>query len=129
MTYTAWEWDFNGDGVVDDTGEEVTHTYTDPGVYTVTLTVTDDATATNSQTKTAYIIVTEGICTVPDFANHWASEAQDLWEDFGFTTTVTVLPGKNGNDYKIRSQTLLGGTIDPQPDGCDSVITVSSRRS
>jgi PKD repeat protein len=38
---TSWEWDFDGDGVVDSTDQLPTHTYADTGVYEVTLTVSD----------------------------------------------------------------------------------------
>lgn len=36
-----YEWDFNGDGTLDATGAQVTHTYTELGQYTVRLRVTD----------------------------------------------------------------------------------------
>lgn len=39
-TLEQWEWDF-GDGTVNATGNNVTHTYTSYGVFNVTLTVTD----------------------------------------------------------------------------------------
>lgn len=35
----AYNWDFNNNGVVDATGESVTHTYTEPGTYQARLTV------------------------------------------------------------------------------------------
>lgn len=38
----AWEWDFTGDGVADATGPQVTWTFSQPGTYLVTLTVTDN---------------------------------------------------------------------------------------
>jgi PKD repeat protein len=125
-TYTNWEWDFDGDGTFDGTGQSVNHTYPAIGVYDVTLRVTDDSGATDTRTKTAYIVVTEKSCTVPDFFNVRVSNAQALWSAAGFTTTVTALPPANrGNaDYRIKTQSILGGTIDPQPDGCDSTITV-----
>ena len=122
VTYTTWEWDFDGDGTIDDTGESANQNYPDPGSYTVTLTVTDSTGATNSQTKVAYIIVSERICTVPDFANVRTGAAQGLWNSAGFTTNITFLPGRN--NYKIQQQTLTGGTENPLPDGCDSQITV-----
>lgn len=37
----SYEWDWNGDDSVDDCGEVVTHTFANPGTYTVGLTVTD----------------------------------------------------------------------------------------
>ena len=38
----SWEWDLNGDGVIDATTENTTWTYTTAGDYNVTLTVTDN---------------------------------------------------------------------------------------
>jgi PKD repeat protein len=120
--YTSWEWDFESDGTFDATGESTSHTYTGIGSYSVTLRVTDDAGNTNSQTKNAYVATAERICTVPDLQQVRKNDAQAKWSAAGFTTTVTALPGP-GN-YKITRQSLLGGTVDPQPDGCDSTITV-----
>jgi PKD repeat protein len=124
VTYTTYEWDFdgNGSGGWDATGQTTSHTYTADGAYTVTLQVTDSTGATNRLTKTGYINVFKKICTVPDFANVKKNNAQSVWGAAGFTTTVTVASGQ-GN-YTIHSQSIVGGTIDPQPDGCDSTITV-----
>ncbi len=44
----SYDWDF-GDGTID-SGDTVSHTFSDPGVYTATLTVTDDQGATGSDT-------------------------------------------------------------------------------
>lgn len=45
-TIVSWDWDF-GDGATA-SGESVTHEYAAPGLYTATLTVTDDLGATSS---------------------------------------------------------------------------------
>lgn len=47
-----WEW---GDGSPDGSGVTASHTYNDPGVYALTLTVTDDDAATETFTRTIYV--------------------------------------------------------------------------
>ncbi len=53
-TPTAWTWAF-GDGVTS-TDQHPVHTYTDPGTYTVSLTV-DDAAGSDTEAKADYITV------------------------------------------------------------------------
>jgi PKD repeat protein len=126
VTYTAWEWDFTNDGTFDATGPSAAHTYSSLGVYDVRLRVTDNLGAQSEVVKTGYIVVSRRLCTVPDFARTKREDAQTLWNAAGFTTTVETMPPNNqGNtNYQIRTQTILGGTIDPRPDGCSSTITV-----
>lgn len=52
---TGWSWNF-GDGNTS-TLQNPTHIYTTPGIYTVTLTVTDSIGCTNTETKTNYVQV------------------------------------------------------------------------
>lgn len=123
VSYAKYEWDLDGDGAFDDgSGPTAAFVYSADGSYTVSLRVTDDTGATNVLTKVGYINVLKKICTVPDFANTKKNDAQSRWSTAGFTTSVGLQTG-NGN-YTIHSQSLVGGTIDPRPDGCDSVITV-----
>jgi PKD repeat protein len=122
VTYTNYQWDFTNDGTFDATGATTNHTYSAEGSYDVRLRVTDSTGAQNTLTKKAYIVVSKRICTVPDFATTKKNDAQSRWAAAGFTTTVQFAAGQ-GN-YSIHQQTLLGGTIDPQPDGCASTITV-----
>ncbi len=56
---TGYEWQFD-DGT-NATGEEVTHTYSSAGNYTVTLTVTDNTTATNTTSKVIRVQPSSGI--------------------------------------------------------------------
>ncbi|WP_435075832.1 PKD domain-containing protein [Halorubrum sp. HHNYT27] len=54
-TIVSYDWDF-GDGTTG-TGEMTTHSYDDAGEYEVTLTVTDDADATDTVTQTVPVVV------------------------------------------------------------------------
>lgn len=122
VSYSSYVWSF-GDGTPDGTGQTVSHSYATPGAYTVSLRVTENGTgATSIQTKTAYVLVSKKICIVPDFAKRHVNDAQGIWDTAGFKTTVQFAAG-NGN-YTIHTQSMVGGTIDPQPDGCGSTIMV-----
>ncbi len=55
---TAWEWDFNSDGVVDSTEENPVYEFVNSGSYNVSLTVVNEA-AWGNITKTNYITVGE----------------------------------------------------------------------
>jgi flagellin-like protein len=51
----AYEWDFDGDGTTDATGEQVTHTYTSTGEYDATLTVETGSGLTATRTRTVTV--------------------------------------------------------------------------
>lgn len=51
---TAWEWDFNSDGVVDSTEQNPVYVYTSEGAYSVTLNAVN-GTATGTETKSSFI--------------------------------------------------------------------------
>jgi len=58
-TLSTWQWTFNGGNPSSYTGQTPPAiTYSTPGTYDVTLTVTNSASSSNSETKTAYITVT-----------------------------------------------------------------------
>jgi PKD repeat protein len=122
VTYTLYEWDLDGNGSFEATGQNVSRTYPTDGVFDISLRVTATGGATNTLTKKAYIVITNQICTVPAFGTYKKNQAQALWTGAGFTTQVQFQAGQ-GN-YNIGYQSLTGGTIDPQPAGCASVITV-----
>ena len=52
-----WKWDFNNDGIVDDTTQNPSYTYTKPGNYTVKLVAKGITACDDSMVKTAYIKV------------------------------------------------------------------------
>jgi len=61
----TYSWDFDGDGVPDSTDSNPTFEYTQPGLYTATLTVTNDA---GTNTAAAEINVSEAVVLVPPTA-------------------------------------------------------------
>jgi len=54
---SAWEWDFNGDGVIDSIIQNAHHTYETPGNYTVSLTVRGPE-GNDTEVKKDYIEIT-----------------------------------------------------------------------
>jgi PKD repeat protein len=54
---TSWEWDFDGDDIVDSTEQNPTHAYSDAGTYSVSLRVTGSG-GSDNEAKTDYITVT-----------------------------------------------------------------------
>ena len=57
-------------------------------------------------------------CTAPTFINQRVNDAQSIWNQAGFTTTVVKQAG-SGN-YIIGYQSLVAG----QPYLCDTIVTV-----
>jgi len=54
----TWEWDFNGDGIIDSTLQNPEHTYTSPGTYTVSLKV-GNFDGSDTETKSAHLQFSE----------------------------------------------------------------------
>lgn len=51
----TWNWDFNGDGIVDNTNQTPYNLYTSPGSYSVILTAVTNANCTNSYSTTVTV--------------------------------------------------------------------------
>ncbi|GAB4314044.1 MAG: hypothetical protein Kow00127_05170 [Bacteroidales bacterium] len=60
---TEWQWDFENDGIVDSWEQNPVHTYDEPGLYSVSLTV-GNGTASNTLVKEDYIEVIDTISLV-----------------------------------------------------------------
>ncbi len=56
----SWEWDFDNDGSIDATARNPVYAYEEPGIYTVSLTVSDDSNS-GTVTKTDYMEVYSGV--------------------------------------------------------------------
>lgn len=91
-----WHWDFDNDGVIDSYDQNPSYTYTQPGTYSVKLTVSDGV---NSNTT-----IKENMITVlPN--NNISGTVQGLWKpEYGVyqitgdielpeTGTLTIMPG------------------------------------
>jgi PKD repeat protein len=85
-TPTAWEWDFNNDGVVDSTIRNPSHIYGAAGTYTVKLTATNTA-GSDSEVKTNYITVTAPPLPVAGFKADVVSGAAPLTVQFSDEST------------------------------------------
>lgn len=68
----SYEWDFTGDGSIDETGPEVTHVFDEPGEYDVTLIVTDE----DGNEETAM----ERIDVQSDDDEHESGVPQEVWD-------------------------------------------------
>ena len=102
-----WQWDFNGDTLIDSTEREPTHVYDVEGVYTVTLTVSN-VSGSDIETKTDYITVTA---------------APDPNSDNNFTRGT-----ETSKQYGIHEITLIGnGSVtNPFDTDCQVTFTPSS---
>ncbi|MEO8274097.1 MAG: PKD domain-containing protein [Chloroflexota bacterium] len=123
---TSWLWTFGAGQGTSSSGPTASHAYNTAGTYTVSLTVTGPG-GTNSITKTNYIVVAAGTCTVPNFVGLKTkiNSAQGLWGPgagtAGFTTTVQEAAVHPNGNYTITFQSIVGG----QNVACNSTITVN----
>jgi PKD repeat protein len=109
---TAYAWTF-GDGGTG-TGTTATHTYNTVGTYNVTLTVTYPApTGSKSLTKSAYISVQAGLCTVPSLIGERFNDADAIWRGstYKFTGHVVRDAGAPSGNFIITAQALTATTL------------------
>ncbi|TAJ45464.1 PKD domain-containing protein [Methanofollis fontis] len=84
---TAWAWDFGVENATSDE-QNPTYTYEMPGVYTVSLTITDEANVTYTEVKADYINVTEPIGPGADFSADVTAGEAPLTVNFTDLSTV-----------------------------------------
>jgi len=115
---TTWRWDFNNDGQIDSYEQNPECTYLEPGIYTVSLSISD-GTDSDTMTKTDYIKVTSS-----DEIQGFITENRVLYDDTvrvkGDVTvtngvTLTIEPGvvlEFDGYYKldIKGQLIAIGT-------------------
>ncbi|MET8310834.1 ThuA domain-containing protein [Micromonospora sp. NPDC005173] len=121
-----YAWDFDGNGSVDSTAANPSHTYSTPGRFTARLTVT----ATNGQTAVAVQEITAGntrptvTLSVPDGAFF------DFGDRIPYTVTVTDPEESTIDCSKVVVQTQLGHDSHAHPldnyVGCAGVAVTES---
>jgi len=116
-TPTKFEWDFDSDGVIDSNIPNPTYTYTIPGVYTVSLTVTYGGLGTSTETKEDYIKVGNKGVGVPG-ATHTtlaaavaAANPGDIIVVGAGTYTGDVTVTANGVTIMAASRPVLDGDL------------------
>jgi PKD repeat protein/DMSO/TMAO reductase YedYZ molybdopterin-dependent catalytic subunit len=95
---TSWAWDFDNNGVVDSTEQNPIYEYTEPGTYSVKLTVTNSA-GSDEEIKTDYITVSEPSTVDILFDGTVALPADE---------TFTITAYNSDNTYTINKNTPLG---------------------
>ncbi|MEU9741194.1 ThuA domain-containing protein [Micromonospora chersina] len=125
-TAIQYAWDFDGNGSVDSTAANPSHTYSTPGRFTARLTVT----ATNGQTAVAVQEITAGntrptvTLSVPDGAFF------DFGDRIPYTVTVTDPEESSIDCSKVVVQTQLGHDSHAHPldnyVGCAGVAVTES---
>ena len=111
-TIIHWLWDF-GD-LTNGTGEITNHTYTNAGIYTVTLTVTDNNGATNTDTTTCEITQPNRPPTPPVITGPINGTKNTLYNFSAISTDLdndTISYTFNWGDLTtLSSELLLNGT-------------------
>jgi PKD repeat protein len=148
-TIVSYEWDF-GDGSTA-SGQVVTHTYSEPGGYSVALTVTDNDGLTNSTSQTVTVQITAPVISFLDKADlsrqvvgaaaDGASEVviqiTDLPEDVTLDDIQISIPGGSidgslENDKKISSGVFTQTYVVPEDfvrNGHSEDLDVSKRKA
>ena len=140
---SGWNWSFQGGSPATSTVQNPTVTYTTPGIYTVTLTATDGS-ASDTETKTAYITVLPESASLPffeGFENYTTLANLNNWEVFNPNNNsafeITNTAGHSGSkSVKLsnygqsgsNSDELIAAPVDLSSVASNgSVVTLSFR--
>ena len=141
----SYEWDFDNDGIIDSTEQNPSYTYTNSGLFTVKLTVTDSNGSVNSIIMSDYInigcvIVIPVRIFGPTPVNYSSVQAAydaamdgDVIQvmatrlnenvNFNFNKSVTLEGGYNCDYTTVIGQTIINGLL-TITDGLTSIESV-----
>jgi PKD repeat protein len=104
-TIVSYEWDFDTDGIYDATGVTISHAYSTPGTYTVTLRVTDidGLTDTDTATKTVNPVPTGPTI---ESAKYHSPSFWSTWDVFNIGDEVCVVGTGYTPDSSIEVQVV-----------------------
>lgn len=111
-TLSSYEWDFDGDGTTDATGEQVTNTFDAAGDHDVTLTVADDAGATNTTSQVLTVVDAPPENQAPSAAFSVDPASPAVGADVTFDASNSEDPDGELADYEwvVDGETLSGET-------------------
>ncbi|RQW90388.1 MAG: PKD domain-containing protein, partial [Geobacter sp.] len=123
---TSWQWDFNNDGITDATTQNPTWIYSDFGIFSVKLTVSD-GTNVDTETKIDYITVTDpNQVTDTLFMDKFESGLSN-WTvtNNGGTCIWEIVTPPYPNTYTLPA-TSSGGLLAADSDDCGSGTTMNT---
>ncbi len=122
-TISSYAWDF-GDGSTD-SGGAVSHTYTNPGTYSATLTVTDSTGYTSTASTTVTVYASSNISSDTTWSAAYSPYIIDGSIAVNAGYTLTIEPGTVIKFYDTTSSLTVNGTLDATGTSTAGIIFTS----